>query len=214
MERKTRTSGIRAVLFDFGGVVADEGFVEAMNLLAAKRGADPLALINAAFEASYEIGFSSGKVREESYWPLFASRTGIDENTGRIKEEILSRYRLRPWMFGIVSRLKERGALVCLLSDQSHWLDELNERMDFFRHFDHVFNSYNLGITKKDPAIFDLVLERIELRPDQALFVDDHLPHVRRARGKGLRAIHFTKRDALLRDLAAFFPFLDEREQA
>jgi len=81
-----------------------------------------------------------------------------------------------------------------------------NERMDFFRHFDHVFNSYN--------AIFDLVLERIELRPDQALFVDDHLPHVRRARGKGLRAIHFTKRDALLRDLAAFFPFLEEREQA
>ena len=206
MERKTRTSGIRAVLFDFGGVVADEGFVEAMNLLAAQKGADPLALINAAFEASYEIGFSSGKVREESYWPLFASRTGIDENTGRIKEEILSRYCLRPWMFGIVSRLKERGALVCLLSDQSHWLYELNERMDFFRHFDHVFNSYN--------AIFDLVLERIELRPDQALFVDDHLPHVRRARGKGLRAIHFTKRDALLRDLAVFFPFLEEREQA
>ena len=52
MERKTRTSGIRAVLFDFGGVVADEGFIEAMNLLAAKKGAGPLALINAAFEAS------------------------------------------------------------------------------------------------------------------------------------------------------------------
>ena len=200
------TACIKAVLLDFGGVVADEGFVEAMTVLARNLGISPSVLVETAFKTSHEIGFSRGRVREEEYWPVLARKVGKPEHVLNVKEEIFARYRLRPWVFDIVHRMRERGILVCLLSDQSHWLDELDDRLGFFRHFDRVFNSYHMGVTKKDPRVFDLVLERLGTAPSQVLFIDDHLPHVERARCKGLNVIHFGGREDFLAQLERYFP--------
>jgi FMN phosphatase YigB (HAD superfamily) len=78
-----------------------------------------------------------------------------------------------------------------ILSDQTNWLDELNQSTPFHHHFDYVFNSYHLKKTKRDPSIFRDVCTLLGLRPKEVLFVDDNLENVKRAARQGLRAIHF-----------------------
>jgi putative hydrolase of the HAD superfamily len=201
-----RQPDIKLALFDFGGVLAEEGFLGGLAAIAEKNGLDAEIFLRMAFETAYELGLVTGRVRDVVFWDALHQKTGIRGTHAELSEEILSRMIIRPWMLEKVDELKGRGVLLAILSDQCHWLDELDRRHDFFRHFDHIFNSYHVGLTKNDPAAFDLALTKTNVSPEKALFIDDHLPHVKRARSRGLNAIHFNEKDAFLRELQTYFP--------
>jgi len=56
------------VLFDYGGVPAEEGFEEAMEALAEKNDVDPMEMRKIAYEVSYGTGFITGRVREDPFY--------------------------------------------------------------------------------------------------------------------------------------------------
>ncbi len=104
-------------------------------------------------------------------------------------------------MMDIVRNLREKGFLVGILSDQTQWLDELNQKYDFFKEFDVIFNSYHIGRGKHDSKTFTYVSESIGLAPEEIVFVDDNPGHIERARSIGMKAILFVNKDSFIRDL-------------
>jgi putative hydrolase of the HAD superfamily len=118
-------------------------------------------------------------------------RTEIRKDNRYLREQILSRFIVRPEMLATADRLRASGKTVCILSDQTDWLSELNGRTPFFSHFDHVYNSYILHKSKRDATIFRDVCSELRIMPDEALFVDDNIGNVTRAAGEGLHTIHF-----------------------
>jgi putative hydrolase of the HAD superfamily len=192
---------IDTLLFDFGGVIAEEGFKAALTKIASRNGLDARKLISTGFKVGYDSGFSLGRVRENHYWPVFKDKTGLDEPEDALTEEVLAHYTPRPWMLDLVDTLKRMGFRVCMFSDQSHWLDDLNDRHGFFTHFDRIFSSYHMGKSKKDVATFRHVLDTLEARPSSVLFIDDHHPNIERARDAGLAAIHYRDRASFMEEL-------------
>ena len=65
--------------------------------------------------------------------------------------------------------------------------------------FDVVIVSCEVGVTKPDPAIFELCLTRLNVKPRHALFVDDRTENLKGAAKVGLRTFHFAGPDAVLR---------------
>ncbi len=63
--------------------------------------------------------------------------------------------------------------------------------------FELVIDSHEIGIRKPDPAIYELLLDQLDLRPAQVVFVDDTVPNVAAATEVGIYAIHFTSAAAL-----------------
>jgi len=63
---------------------------------------------------------------------------------------------------------------------------------DFLSLFDEVLFSYSVQLRKPDPAIFRLLMERHQLRPDETLFIDDCLKHCQSAATLGLHTLHCT----------------------
>ena len=57
------------------------------------------------------------------------------------------------------------------------------------------------GVVKPDPAIFQLLIQRYDLRPGATVFVDDSPANVAGAEVVGLRALHFTGAAQLRADL-------------
>ena len=202
-------NGIRDVLFDFGGVIADEGFKEALALFAEREGLDPREVIAQGFKTGYDLGFCLGRVREDAYWPELKRRTGLRAGGPEIREQIFARYRLRPWMLDLVDQLRGRGVGVHLLSDQSHWLDDLDRLHGFYRRFDQVFCSFHMGMSKKQVETFRHVLERLGAGPERVLFVDDHQPNLTRAGEAGLRTLLYRGREQVLEEIGESFGFLD-----
>lgn len=181
---------IRCVLFDFGGVIAEEGFRRALTAAARRHGLDSEALRRHAMDAVYESGFVLGRGGEADFWRVLQEKMPFPESSDAFRAEVMRGFVVRPEMLALVDELRVQGITVAILSDQTHWLDELDRRDDIYRHFDRVFNSYHLGKGKRDPSIFRDVIGELGCRPAETLFVDDSEGHVARARGEGLQAIH------------------------
>ena len=204
----SKTCRVAAILFDFGGVIAEEGFREGLTAIAMEHGLEPEAFVRVGFELVYGVGYVRGRSDEKTFWQAVRDRTGIQVRDESLRHQILSRFTLRPWMLELLARLKEAGVRLALLSDQTDWLDELDEKLHFFQCFDHIFNSYHLGKSKKDPSLFDNVLKVMDLQAGQVLFVDDHGPHIERAGQRGLHTILYQDRQSFMRALTACCPFL------
>ena len=142
---------IRALLFDYGGVIADEGFRDGLAVIARRNGMAPEELLRQAVDAVYDSGYVVGRGTEETFWKLLKERTGISGENAELDREILQRFRLRPWMLKWVDRLREEEYRVGILSDQTDWLEKLDARDHFFRHFDRIFNSYHLVAGQAQP---------------------------------------------------------------
>lgn len=63
---------------------------------------------------------------------------------------------------------------------------------DLSAMFDVVVISHVVGLRKPDPAIFELAAAKLGLAPQDCVFVDDTVGHVKAARELGMSAVHFT----------------------
>lgn len=194
-------TAVRAVLFDFGGVLAEEGFRNGLHALAAQQGLDTGRLHEEGMRAVYDSGFVLGQGTAADFWALLRRRTGLAGDDAMLTERILRGFMPRHWMLELVSRLRARGLVTGILSDQTHWLDELDAQYHFSAAFDRVYNSYYLGKGKRDPSLFGDVAADLGMPPAAVLFIDDDAANVARARDAGLQAIHFVDRSVFSREL-------------
>jgi putative hydrolase of the HAD superfamily len=183
---------VRAVVFDFGGVIAEEGFRAGLHAIAIRFGLDPDTFYQAATEAVYASGYITGTGSEADFWQQLRAGFGITGPDRELRFEVLKRFVPRARMLATVRAIRKRGHITALLSDQSDWLDLLDGRYHFFTEFDYVFNSYHLGKTKRDASLFDDTVRVLNVPAPQVLFIDDNPDHVKRATGRGLQTHLFT----------------------
>jgi len=193
---------IRAVFFDFGGVLATEGFREGLDAVARSQGLDPETFFQIAREAVYESGYVTGRGGESDFWDLVRLRSGIRGSDAELSAECVDRFKLRPGMMELVRSLRAMGVTAAILSDQTDWLERLDARFSIYREFDRVFNSYRLGKGKRDASLFDDAVQALGVEPAAAVFIDDDPGNVSRATERGLHALLFRDELSLRRDLA------------
>jgi len=192
---------IQAVLLDFGGVIAEEGFQQGLYAIAGKFGLDKKRFFQVANEAVYNSGYVTGRGSENDYWNEVRAHTGIMATDEELRDEILSRFIPRDWILERVRKIRQMGVVTAILSDQSDWLDQLEARYHFFRYFDAVFNSFHLGKTKRDPTLFTETLQALNVKSGEALFVDDNIGHIDRAAAAGLQTHHYEGQEAFVKKL-------------
>jgi len=209
MENKLeQKSGVEVVLFDFGGVLSEEGFKNGLKAIAKANGLDEEAFVRTANDVIHACGYVVGKATEAAYWKLLRETTGIRGDDSLLRNEILSRFSMREWMIDTVKKLKAINVPVGILSDQTNWLDELDGRDNFFRLFDYVFNSYHMGTSKRDVGHFIDVVRMLKTEAEKILFVDDDPGNCERAKQAGLGVIQYIDRGQFLAEIAEHFPEL------
>ncbi len=196
---------LHAVLFDFGGVLAEEGFHQALLALAARNRLDETRVFQACHDAIYGSGFIAGRGSEADFWQALRARISFRESDDEVRADVLARFRLRPRMLGLVRDLRSRNIRCALVSDQIDWLDRLDAREPFFHEFDRLYISYRLGKGKADASLFDDVVADLGVHPREALLVDDNAGNIERAVSRGLNAWLFTDEAACLTKFATLF---------
>ncbi|MEU5260366.1 HAD family phosphatase [Amycolatopsis sp. NPDC021455] len=56
---------------------------------------------------------------------------------------------------------------------------------------DDIVYSHEVGLSKPDPRIYELTCARLEVRPEEMIFLDDLEPNVAAARAVGIHGIHY-----------------------
>ncbi|MEK7851417.1 MAG: HAD family phosphatase [Deltaproteobacteria bacterium] len=197
---------IKVVLFDFGGVIVEEGWREGLKAIAREKRLDPDIFYTTVNELIHETGYVTGMCDESYFWDKVREVTKVTGDNKELREDVLKRFTIRPEVIRVVEEIKALGLSVNILSDQTNWLDEINQRTPFYHHFDRVFNSFKAGKSKRDPSVFRDVCKALGVKPEETLFIDDHEGNVKRASGEGLKAVHFTDIACLKREIGSLLP--------
>ena len=109
---------------------------------------------------------------------------------------------------GTVEVLKELRAKNTPLYALSNWPIETfpvaRRRFDFLGWFDGIVISGTENVTKPDPRLFQILMERHGIAPENAVFIDDREVNTDAARELGFHTIHFTEPSALRQSLRNF----------
>jgi len=195
---------IRAVVFDFGGVVirtpseTPPGLERRLGL--APGSIDLAGPLDPAADPLWRR-FRAGEFTELGYWQRQADRhaemIGAGEDRLRsLMDALFEAPRdevLRPDTWQLRRTLIDRGLRVAALTnDLSRFHDPAwIARMDVLDKFDPFVDLSNTGILKPDPRGYQRVLDGLGLPADQVLFVDDQPVNIAGAEKVGMQAVHF-----------------------
>ena len=111
---------------------------------------------------------------------------------------------LNPPMLAWAAALQHAGFFTAILSNMvSDVLRTMLQEFAWLANFNQLTWSCDLGIAKPDPAIYAFTCDRLGVRPDEALFLDDKIENIRGAEAFGLQALQFSTIAQLRHDLAA-----------
>ena len=205
---------IKAVLWDFGGVLTTSPF-EAFNRFEADNGIplDFIRGINATNPTTNAWAqFESSEISVEAFDGAFhdeSSAAGHPIN-GRQVIELLSG-ELRPRMVDALRACKVRFKVACLTnnvkSGQGPGMARSTERAARIEAvmglFDVVVESSKEGIRKPNPQFYLLACEKLAIEPDEAVFLDDLGINLKPARALGMTTIKVETEEQTLRELRA-----------
>jgi epoxide hydrolase-like predicted phosphatase len=77
----------------------------------------------------------------------------------------------------------------------------VNDTWEIADAFDDIVISAEVGISKPDPRIYELAVQRLGVLPRQAVFVDDFPHNVEAAQRVGLKGILFRNSDQVRQDI-------------
>jgi putative hydrolase of the HAD superfamily len=187
--------GLRAVVFDFGMVFSGPPDARAHAELIRITGLTP-----ERFESYYwtdRHAYDEGKLTGLGLWQKLVRDAGLALPDSAIEE--LNRCDARMWttvdpaMLAWQQKLKQRGVLTAILSNIGDSVHESLEReFAWLADFNVLVWSYQLGVAKPDPAIYDHLLKQLGTAPEQTLFIDDKLVNVEAARSLGMKALVYT----------------------
>lgn len=193
---------IKALIFDFGRVISAQKPPYLFRTYEEHLGLAPGTINTIMFGSEAWEDALLGRKTVEEFWQAIGPALGL-KAAAEIEafhhryhaDEAINRVVLR-----LIRRLRRRYKLAVLSNSPpglTGWLDSWN----ILDLFDVVFCSGDEGIVKPDPRAFARTLERLEVKPEEALFIDDTPEHVEAARALGLRSTLFTTAERLEEDL-------------
>ena len=208
---------IRAVLFDFGGVVLSSPF-EAFRHYEREHGLpdDFIRTVNATnhHENAWAL-LERGEVDLEGFDELFREESkalgyevpGLDV-LGLLGGEV------RPAMVTALRRIREHGLPLALLTnnfapqpDVEEGYHHRAEVAEALALFDHVIESSKAGVRKPDPRAYELALEALGVAAEHVVFLDDLGINLKPAREMGMTTIKVLDGDQAIADLEAVLGF-------
>lgn len=205
---------IRAVLWDFGGVILSSPF-EAFNRYEAQHGLprDFLRGVNAVNPLTNAWArMERNELDEAAFGAAFAaeSRARGHEVDGRDLLPLLSG-EIRPRMVEALRRVKTRYRIACLTNNvkKGHGpgMAPNPERAaaiaEIMALFDVLVESSKVGVRKPEPAFYEKACELLGIEPAEAVFLDDLGINLKPAAAMGMRTIKVVDPDVALAELGA-----------
>ena len=195
---------IKAVVFDFGGVMTSTTMPERVHEVVLKKGLPWQKVVElfGKYRLDYDGGFITLKEMYDKIWAdagvevSAADRAEIEEADSA--SWLYRNEKTLKWM----RELKSAGYKIGILTNMAPSFAPL-----FYQHFpdyielaDALVISGLEHVTKPERRIYQLLRERIGLPADELIFIDDVEKNCAGARADGWRAIRFVSNAQVERD--------------
>ena len=198
---------INTIIFDLGGVLIDWNpeyvFLDVFNGDRQQMQWFFDNICTSDWNENQDAGYPIAKATEERV-------TMFPEH-----EELIRMYYGR-WEEMLGSEISETVTILKQLIDLKHfkivaltnWSHETFpvalKRFEFLQWFEGILVSGKEKTRKPFKEIYDLTLDRFDIRADEAIFIDDNLRNIEAANALGINGIHFKSPEVLVEQLNVY----------
>jgi putative hydrolase of the HAD superfamily len=177
---------VGAVVFDLGGVVLD---LAGLRAFLDRHDLDLGEFFRRALGSGAHHAFERGDLTTDEYAVAFLAEAGLDLDPTEFLVEFAEwPGALLPGAAELVADIPPTVVTATLSNTNPvHWTSEFNETT-VLPMFQRHFPSYQLGLAKPDPAIFESVVRELDLPAGRVVFLDDNQANVDSAAAVGLLA--------------------------
>ena len=93
----------------------------------------------------------------------------------------------------LITELKAAGYKLYVLSNMSREFIHFLRQQPVYENFDGEVISCEVGVAKPSPEIYEILLEKFDLKPAETLFIDDRLENIHAAENLGINTHHFNR---------------------
>ncbi len=196
---------IRAVMFDFGGVISSSPF-EAFARYETEHGLPPDFIRTVTATNPHDNAWARlerGELGIDAFGPEWAAEALAlgHEVDGRLVLEMLGGH-IRPQMVAAIEACGTAYKTACLTNNFGSAETVIsNEVAAVYALFDAVLESRVLGVRKPDPRFYELACATVGVKPEESVFLDDLGVNLKPARALGMRTIKVTDPDQSLAEL-------------
>jgi len=196
---------IKAITFDLDGVYFINGksnFIDNLEKLGV-----PREEAIRVFSKSDEMKklYKTGKMTDQEFWSFAIKEWGINLTVKEVIEILINGYEVNDEVVKVVREVRKNGYETCICSNNfPARINRLQERFGFLNDFDVVALSYEVGATKPSPKIFQDLVDKAGVNPEEIIFADDNEENLTGAKKLGIQTFFYEGFDKFLEKLKKF----------
>ena len=193
---------IRAVIFDFGGVLVRTEDAGGRRKWERQLGLSPGELEWQVFASEVAQRSMIGQATQRDVWSDIATRYGLDDKAlQQMRRDFWSGDRLDERLVQFLRGLRPRYKTAILSNAWPGARRMFTEHFQLHEVVDAFIISSEEGVAKPDPRIYQIALQRLDVQPHEAIFVDDFPENVAGAQQLGIIAVLFRDTDQAIAEV-------------
>jgi len=194
-----KTKMIKAVIFDYGGVVKQMSDAFIRNV------AKSFNIDEEEFLEVYRKPLSPllrGTMSEENFWKNCSSQLNLPDNFKQLYKGIYKKFfHIFSEIIDLVEELKKKGIITAVLSNVSRMHADMIREYKGYEFFDVVILSCEVGIVKPEKEIYQLTLDKLGIKGEEAIFIDDREENLVPARELGIKTVLAQSSEQIIREV-------------
>ena len=193
-------TNIKAVVFDLGGVLIDIDYQKTIDAFIALGVENASDLYNQFDQSTLFEQYEKGQVSSEAFISQLEPLTkrnikkdniikALNAMIGRVPQEKIS----------FIHQIQSKIPCYLLSNTNDIHLKKVyaNSNSDFESLFRKCYYSHLIGKRKPDTATFQWLVDQIEFKASEILFIDDSPQHIKGAERAGLQTIYYENEEDL-----------------
>jgi putative hydrolase of the HAD superfamily len=164
----------KAVLFDLGKVLVDFDWLIAARRISADAQTTAESLVAFIMSSDLMVNLEKGWLSNDAFFDAVRSRIRYQKSQTDFQLAFSDIFREIPEMVNLHQRVRAAGLTTWIFSNTNDWaVTHIRSTFPFFSTFDGYFLSYELGLMKPEPGIYEVAETRTGLSGRDILYIDD-----------------------------------------
>ena len=188
---------IKAIIFDFAGVIGTEGY----SLWAKEKKAQGIEATSTYFH-DISNRLDRGDITREEFTQDLSKKVGTDSK--KIWGEMLKKIKINHELLNIITKLRRNYKIGLLTNYNYLWMNELFSIYKLEKYFDSKVISSLHRVIKPEKKIYQISLGLLKIKPEEAIFFDDRQRNIDGGESVGIKSFLFTTNQKLIEDLRSY----------
>lgn len=187
---------IKAIIFDLGGVLFTNGTKKFIADISSKYSIDP-ETVKDIMDGDVGSQYREAKITRDQFWKTVLEKLNIKEDIKTLEDQWISGYDLIEGTRDIILDLAKKYKVYYLSDNVRERVERINDRYNFLEWFEDGIFSHEVGVRKPNPEIYKYTLNKAQVEPEEAVFIDDKQSALEPAKEMGITTILFESPELL-----------------